>query len=453
MVRLPDHQRRYTCCFCLHVRTGTILLGIGQIVLHLVCISLLILSALRPDMLQSSVSTVDKGHGYAVVSSDRSGGRSHALSIILHLVPGISDLQDTLAVPPQQHQRQPDKANTDGSSTEPVRAAVDDTNAENDSDQALADGSRGFILDTYKNTDPAVTIKHRRHFSPYFALCLSTFSLAFCCFLVHGAVARQPTHLLPFFFLQVFDFIISLLTVVGYMSSTSDVRFWLHMKMPVITISEFCCLSRFHFRSAFLQGSPVNLYGGHTFPSHSLQNGSMYINSTSLTFLMLSISCTFLAFKAYCLGMVWDCYKYLMLTYHRPDHGEWSNDPFSFFPSIWGFLGTGRRSSLFRGNARATTDNPLFPVAEGDTHGAQRPPATYDQSNDLPNYDDALKIPANAYAPPPYFIPGELNKTSSQTPPRAHTGDTGAADNVNTSNNANNDNADGTTGPNGQRPA
>ncbi|KAG5451398.1 phosphatidylinositol 3-kinase [Clonorchis sinensis] len=416
MVRLPDHQRRYTCCFCLHVRTGTILLGIGQIVLHLVCISLLILSALRPDMLQSSISTVDKGHGYAVVSSDRSGGRSHALSIILHLVPGISDLQDTLAVPPQQQQqRQQDKTNTEGSSTEPIRAAVDDTNAENDSDQALADGSRGFILDAYKNTDPAVTIKHRRHFSPYFALCLSTFSLAFCCFLVHGAVARQPTHLLPFFFLQVFDFIISLLTVVGYMSSTSDVRFWLHMK-----------------------------------------NGSMYINSTSLTFLMLSISCTFLAFKAYCLGMVWDCYKYLMLTYHRPDHGEWSNDPFSFFPSIWGFLGTGRRSSLFRGNARATTDNPLFPVAEGDTHGAQRPPATYDQSNDLPNYDDALKIPANAYAPPPYFIPGELNKTSSQTPPHAHTGDTGTADNINTSNNANNssdNNADGSTGPNGQRPA
>ncbi|TPP60308.1 Tetraspanning orphan receptor, partial [Fasciola gigantica] len=293
---------------------------------------------------------------------------SHVLSIILHLVPGVSDLQDSIALPPSDPDEK--ESSSDRQVTKsPSNVESEEKNMEKDA-FFLDDHARGVQMKLYRQADSGNTTKNRRHFSPYFALCLSTFSLAFCCFLVHGAVARQPTHLLPFFFLQVFDFIISLLTVVGYVSSTSDVRLWLHTK-----------------------------------------SGPMYLNSTSLTFLLLSISCMVLAFKAYCLGMVWDCYKYLMLTSHHGNTDDWTSNRVGFLPTIWGFLGAGRRSTLLRNNL-SPSDQRSF-GDDSDRGGAVRPPVSYDQTNDLPNYEDALKIPANAYAPPPYFCPSDSNKPST----------------------------------------
>ncbi|VDP69286.1 unnamed protein product [Echinostoma caproni] len=303
---------------------------------------------------------------------------SHVLSIILHLVPGVSDLQDSIALP-SSYQDDKESKGERVITASPLTAENEEKHPEKDTAWLLDDHSRGVHVNIYRQGDSATVVKHRRHFSPYFALCLSTFSLAFCCFLVHGAVARQPTHLLPFFFLQVFDFIISLLTVVGYVSSTSDVRLWLHTK-----------------------------------------SGPMYINSTSLTFLLLSISCMVLAFKAYCLGMVWDCYKYLMLTNHHGHADDWTGNRIGFLPTIWGFLGAGRRSTLLRNNL-SSADQRAF-GADSDRAGVVRPPVSYDQTNDLPNYEDALKIPANAYAPPPYFCPSDSNKQNVENtnrPPNA----------------------------------
>lgn len=98
------------------------------------------------------------------------------------------------------------------------------------------DGEVGVTDDTRagdgtKSTGKSVTSVNNRRFTPYIALSLSFFAFVFCVFLVRGAACYHPTHLLPFFFLQVFDFIISLLTVVSYMSATSEVRVWFHTKV------------------------------------------------------------------------------------------------------------------------------------------------------------------------------------------------------------------------------
>lgn len=65
----------------------------------------------------------------------------------------------------------------------------------------------------------------------YFSLCLALISLAFGYLLVHGVISRQPAHLLPFFCLQVFDFVVALICMLGYMSSASDISHWLRMKI------------------------------------------------------------------------------------------------------------------------------------------------------------------------------------------------------------------------------
>lgn len=70
-----------------------------------------------------------------------------------------------------------------------------------------------------------------RRTNTYFSLCLALISLAFGYLLVHGVISRQPAHLLPFFCLQVFDFVVALICMLGYMSSASDISHWLRFKI------------------------------------------------------------------------------------------------------------------------------------------------------------------------------------------------------------------------------
>ena len=70
-----------------------------------------------------------------------------------------------------------------------------------------------------------------RRTNTYFSLCLALISLAFGYLLVHGVISRQPAHLLPFFCLQVFDFVVALICMLGYMTSASDISHWLKFKI------------------------------------------------------------------------------------------------------------------------------------------------------------------------------------------------------------------------------
>lgn len=82
--------------------------------------------------------------------------------------------------------------------------------------------------------EPKASIGNRcveRRTNPYFSLCLALISLAFGYLLVHGVISRQPAHLLPFFCLQVFDFVVALICMLGYMSSASDISQWLKYKI------------------------------------------------------------------------------------------------------------------------------------------------------------------------------------------------------------------------------
>ncbi len=85
-----------------------------------------------------------------------------------------------------------------------------------------------------KTDDPKASTSQRcieRRTNPYFSLCLALISLAFGYLLVHGVISRQPAHLLPFFCLQVFDFVVALICMLGYMSSASDISHWIKYKI------------------------------------------------------------------------------------------------------------------------------------------------------------------------------------------------------------------------------
>lgn len=104
-------------------------------------------------------------------------------------------------------------------------------------------------------------------------------TLSITLLMVYGAIRGKPKHILPFFFLQLFDFAITTLTATGYFCYLRSVHrlvaeHW--HEMP--------------FRQELLSLSPQNL-----------------------SLLVLLSFLTSMIWKAYWIGVVWRCYKYLTL--------------------------------------------------------------------------------------------------------------------------------------------
>nr|CAH8856557.1 unnamed protein product [Trichobilharzia regenti] len=370
---VSDPRQQFSCCLCLHVRTGTIIYGIAQIVIQLIFISFLLLMAFNPRLIPEDT------HGK--LEKSQPNVRFYIFSALFRLVPAVSDIHESLTLPSPGAQNPDEKKVAISQNLDPDSNFMEDIPGYKDSVFVDANSLPPRLsFETHKQDRAAHEIKIR-HFSPYIAICVTAFSLAFCCFMVHGAVTRQPTHLLPFFFIQVFDLIICLIHILGFMSSASDLRLMIHTK-----------------------------------------TGPVYIKSTSLTFVILAISCVMLAFKAYCLGMVWDCYKYLMLNRRSNVLDDWYSDQWGNLSTFWSLLRAGRT----RNNNPAGGNSP--PANESNT-GGHNEPVTYDPSNDLPKYEDILKIPANAYAPPPYYSSNMNmnNSTATTTDPNGVTARTTAA--------------------------
>lgn len=126
-----------------------------------------------------------------------------------------------------------------------------------------------------------------------FALVLCTFLVALM--LVYGAIKSRPGYLIPFFCLQVFDFCLSCLTVVGYMSYAPNIKLWI-----------------------VEQG--VEKYPG--------MERLLNMDEDRLMMLFIILFVLALSVKAYLIDMVWSCYKYLQLrNANRSVVREYTLDP------------------------------------------------------------------------------------------------------------------------------
>ncbi|KAJ8305268.1 hypothetical protein KUTeg_015813 [Tegillarca granosa] len=188
-------QNSFRCCFCCHVRTGTILLGLWHLLAHLFVIGALIFATFHPEVLKERVKCPSSG---------------------------------------------------------------------NDDDLCVA-----FVI----------------------TMCTLTITL----FLLYGAIKSRPGYLMPFFCLQVFDFCLSCLTVVGYFSYAPNIKDW--------------------FRQ---QG--LGCYPG--------MDSILRMDGEWLMLLCLLVLVLFLSLKAYLIGVVWACYKYLQLrNLNRSVVREYTVDP------------------------------------------------------------------------------------------------------------------------------
>lgn len=207
---LVNHSA-FRCCFCCHVRTGTVILGIWHLILHVLALAILVSMLLRPELF-------DKLYG-----NGASSGQQFSGGFITHFRPSV-----------YSHEF-PD---------------------------ASGDARFANIRDQDVHVALAIT------------LCTGIITLL----LLYGTIWGHANYLMPFFCLQVFDFILSALTVVGYFSYMPDVR-------RLVASSRDLPLQRELLRLDPQWLCAVVMVG--------------------------FVACMML--KAYVMGVVWSCYKYLRL--------------------------------------------------------------------------------------------------------------------------------------------
>lgn len=213
---LVNHSA-FRCCFCCHVRTGTVIVGVWHLVLHVLALAVLVSMMVRPELF-------DKLYGSGGTTATHLSGSF------------LTRFRPTLYSHPEGGPPTPDMPLND-----PKLATI----REEDLHVALA-----------------ITV------------CTGVITLL----LLYGTIWGQPTYLMPFFCLQVFDFVLSALTVVGYFSYTPDVR-------RLVAASRDLPLQK-----ELLRLDPQWL----------------------CTVVMIGfVACMML--KAYVMGIVWSCYKYLRL--------------------------------------------------------------------------------------------------------------------------------------------
>ncbi|XP_027237070.1 lysosomal-associated transmembrane protein 4B isoform X1 [Penaeus vannamei] len=252
---LRKRHDQWTCFLCCHVRTGTIVIGFWHMLLHLMALSLIAVVVVHPKMLSQSVGPLS----------------------------GLGGSGDQLTVNPHQQDVQAVKC---GAEMPCILATQGDDNSnqggfnqgnynkgspnQGNPNQASNDFSLslGNLLTTHRlNTDEV-------NVALFITLCTFVVTLL----LVYGAFRGQPSHLMPFFFLQVFDFCISSMTMIGYLSYLPNIR------------------QRIRETPAF-----------------PFQQQLLAMNTKCLTFFVMLIFITTLMAKAYCISIVWRCYKFLML--------------------------------------------------------------------------------------------------------------------------------------------
>lgn len=232
--RLRKRHDQWTCFLCCHVRTGTIVIGFWHMLLHLMALSLIAVVVVHPEML-------DKPGGAL--------GRFSSHNDLLTVNPHGQDVQAVNC--------------TEMPCILANQRDVRNNPAANDFSMSLSNLLTSHRLDT-----------DEVNVALFITLCTFVVTLM----LVYGAFRGQPSHLMPFFFLQVFDFCISSMTMIGYLSYLPNIR-------------------------RMIQETPA-------FP---FQRQLLEMNTKCLTFFVMLIFVSTLMAKAYCISIVWRCYKFLMM--------------------------------------------------------------------------------------------------------------------------------------------
>jgi lysosomal-associated transmembrane protein len=263
---LSSRSSEYTCCFCCHVRMGTVFLGIFNLLLEMLSVAVIASVTLYPDVVHRDSNVYVSYNGMSKTENVTSLHRNDSKLVF--------------------------------------------RNSWNCNDRML-----GLVL----------------------TLGSSLFTLA----LLYGTITGRPRYLLPFFCLQVFDFCITSLSVIGYFSFEPDVKRWIASQKML-----------------------------------PMKEQLMTLENQWLILLAAFLSILLLWTKAYCISIVWTCYKYLVQSEMAP-----------------------------------ASPQQIGMVQYEVTEARQDAPDNQMMMMMPPKYEDVIQIPVLVAAPPPYMVAVEESQS------------------------------------------
>lgn len=353
-IPVETFQSRYRCCNCLHVRTGTLLLAIFQIIVHFVVIAILTAALGRSTRLRDDVEYV-------------------ALSVsVMSFIQWERFTAESVGGPPAS----PKVVTT----PDPIHPIPSESAIE-----------VSIPATTVRPGQYTRTVKFFMNAGEeYVAIAVTLVSLLFSIMMLIGTVYCRPYYLLPYCCVQFLDLFVTSLSVVGY-----------YTYLP--------------------------------------ETGALTRPRLAISIVVILAGILLLGLKAYLLGMVWLCYKFLLrlsagleqgtgfsfaagslplsnslchrlglhhyVTDSRPSTHSPSGDRGFLSPSLTdrSIPSSRRIVMLFRGPTSASVT-----TASGEM--------VSEEHCMPPKYEDVLAMPSNAYGPPPYESIVEENAVITMQP-------------------------------------
>jgi len=206
-----EELEMYKCCFCCHVRTGTLILGLIDMLGHVIGLSFFIFAMVHPELVEN-------------------------------ILPKYSVMP--IAETPLDH---------------------NETNLTPQGTRLFRENLQTWIYAKNWNLESLVAAM---------LLTLASMVIAMC--LIYGTIRGISKYITPFFCVQMFDLCLSGLTMLSYFSDLPAVRRWITAQDNLPFKEQLLALDNDH-----------------------------------LTLLTLVIFVSTLSIKAYFIGVVWSCYKYL----------------------------------------------------------------------------------------------------------------------------------------------
>lgn len=326
-VRPEEDKNAYRCCFCCHVTTGTILLGLWHLVVQMTVVIMFVVMVMHPELELPSPAT----------------GGAFVLA------------------PPKKIAEQKTEATTQNPVHEESKTMMfesimslylDNNNGREDVGKADSNAPSEWRKKLKGNNKPT-TAEDKA-----VGVAVAASSLAITIMLIYGTARGRPGYIMPFFCLQAFDFCISCLTVVGYLSYMPDIKQWIKSQ-----------------------------------PDLPYKDNLLSLSPQTLDLLAISFFFAIVLVKAYFLGVVWATYKYLV-NRMAPQMAVRESMSSLYFPMLSSPPAERRNEYSDDGDSEDQAEHPGAPLLP-------------------PKYEDAIKAPkeeslASIPPPPPYtpFAPG-----------------------------------------------
>lgn len=248
-------DKRWRCCLCCHVRTGTIALGVWHLALHMLTLAAIAVVVLHPQAINPNPNQRGKS-GVAMIENDIDLDLLAALPTPLSA--GINEEPQALPM-------------SDIVSNQAQQAPKPTS----DSPSKLLYGS--FVYKDWfgEQQAPENTVTYQEL---NINIGINFCTLGITLLMIYGAIKGKSLYLMPFFCLQAFDFFVTSLSVIGYLSFVPDIR------------------------QVLLRT-----------PNMPLRNELLALDPQFLSLLVLAGILVNLIVKLYFINVVWSCYKYLTI--------------------------------------------------------------------------------------------------------------------------------------------